>query len=184
MTALRERRLLRRLQRHDENAFQEFVRLYQHQVFNLVLRMLGNRAEAEDVAQDVFVTVFKSIESFRGESKISTWLYRIAMNQCQNRIKYLSRRPTVRSDVLVESSTAPQAAGPEAQLRGRQLEGLVQEAIAELDEEHRMLIVLRDIEELAYQEICSITGLPEGTVKSRLHRARLALREHVKKRGG
>src|SRR5947199_1921981 len=92
MTSLRERVLVRRLQQRDERAFQEVVRLYQHKVFNLVFRMIGNREEAEDVAQEVFVTVFKAIDSFRGESKLSTWLYRIAANQCKNRIKYLGRR--------------------------------------------------------------------------------------------
>src|SRR5438552_12596782 len=89
---LREKLLIRRLQQRDERAFQEMVRLYQHKVFNLVFRMIGSREEAEDVAQEVFVTVFKAIDTFRGESKFSTWLYRIAANQCKNRIKYLGRR--------------------------------------------------------------------------------------------
>src|SRR3954469_23679553 len=92
LAGLRELLLLRRLQQRDERAFEEVVRLYQHKVFNLVFRMLGNREEAEDVAQEVFVTVFKAIDTFRGDSKFSTWLYRIAANQCKNRIKYLGRR--------------------------------------------------------------------------------------------
>ena len=83
MTTIRERLLIRRLQQRDERAFTEVVRLYQHKVYNLVYRMVGNREEAEDVAQEVFVTVFKAIDSFRGESKFSTWLYRIAANHCK-----------------------------------------------------------------------------------------------------
>src|SRR5947209_1541433 len=84
--------LIRRLQLRDEKAFVQCVRTYQDKVYGLIYRMLGNHAEAQDVAQEVFVTVFKSIDGFRGESKLSTWLYRIAANHCKNRIKYLRRR--------------------------------------------------------------------------------------------
>jgi RNA polymerase sigma-70 factor (ECF subfamily) len=189
---LRERLLIRRLQQRDERAFEEMVRLYQHKVFNLVYRMIGNSEEAEDVAQEVFVTVFKAIDSFRGEAKFSTWLYRIAANHCKNRMKYLGRRSYKATGELDEaaerelqdaqpSAMRPHVDGPEAVLEGLQLERLVQSGIAALDEEHRALIVLRDVEDLSYDEIASITGLAEGTVKSRLHRARLALKEHMAK---
>ena len=86
--------LIRRLQQRDERAFAEVMRLYQHKVYNLVYRMIGSRSEAEDIAQEVFVTVFKTVDSFRGEAKFSTWLLRIAANHSKNRIKYLARRPT------------------------------------------------------------------------------------------
>src|ERR1051326_7548116 len=92
LSGIREKLLVRRLQQRDERAFQEIVRLYQHKVFNLVFRMISNREEAEDVAQEVFVTVSKSSDGFRGEAKFSTWLYRIAANHCKNRMKYLGRR--------------------------------------------------------------------------------------------
>ncbi len=195
LTALRERLLIRRLQQRDERAFHEIVRLYQHKVFNLVLRMIGNREEAEDVAQEVFVTVFKSIDGFRGEAKFSTWLYRIAANHCKNRMKYLGRRSYKATGELDEaaerelqdaqpSAMTPHLDGPDKVLEGMQMERLVQEGIALLDEEHRMLIVLRDVEDLSYQEICAITGLAEGTVKSRLHRARMSLKEYLAKRVG
>ncbi len=195
MTGIRERLLIRRLQQREERAFQEVVRLYQHKVFNLVFRMIGNREEAEDVAQEVFVTVFKSIDGFRGESKFSTWLYRIAANHCKNRLKYLGRRSykaTGDFDEAAErelqaaqpSATTPHIDGPEKVLEGLQLERMVQEGIAMLDEEHRILIVLRDVEDLSYQEICNITGLAEGTVKSRLHRARMSLKDYLAKRDG
>ncbi|HZS39983.1 MAG TPA: sigma-70 family RNA polymerase sigma factor [Polyangia bacterium] len=189
---LRERLLIRRLQQRDERAFEEMVRLYQHKVFNLVYRMIGSAEEAEDIAQEVFVTVFKAIDSFRGESKFSTWLYRIAANHCKNRMKYLGRRSYKATGELDEaaerelqdaqpSAMRPHVDGPEAVLEGLQLERMVQAGIAALDEEHRALIVLRDVEDLSYDEIASITGLAEGTVKSRLHRARLALKEHMAK---
>jgi RNA polymerase sigma-70 factor (ECF subfamily) len=192
MSTLRERMLVRRLQQRDERAFQEIVRLYQHKVFNLIFRMIGSREEAEDVAQEVFVTVFKSVDGFRGEAKFSTWLYRIAANHCKNRMKYLGRRSYKATGALDEAAEreladaqphamTPHLDGPESVLEGRQMEKLVQEGIALLDEEHRMLIVLRDVEDLSYQEICGITGLAEGTVKSRLHRARMALKEYLAK---
>jgi RNA polymerase sigma-70 factor, ECF subfamily len=195
-----EQALVRRLRAREESAFNEIVRLYQHKVFNLVFRMLGDRAEAEDLAQDVFVTVFRSVEQFRGESKFSTWLYRVAANHCKNRLKYLGRRhqkQTSSYEDAVDAGRDPQGEGdalssgampggervarPDELLEGYELEKLVQAAIASLDEEHRLLVVLRDIEELSYEEIVVITGLPEGTVKSRLHRARLALREKLER---
>ncbi len=191
--SLRERLLLRRLRERDERAFKEMVEAYQDRVFNLLFRMIGAREEAEDLAQEVFVTVFKSIDQFRGESKLSTWLYRVAANHCKNRIKYLARRhdrATSALDDAAEREAAaqggtPVGAGhidtPDRALEGAEMERIVQKAIAELDEEQRLVVLLRDIEELAYEEICEITGLPEGTVKSRLHRARLALKDKLAK---
>ena len=184
-----ERRLVERLQRQDEAAFNELVIAYEQRVFALVQRMIGDRAEAiraeaEDVAQDVFVTVFKSIGSFRGESKLSTWLYRVTTNHCKNRIKYLGRRARPgkeaweEGDHGVESATMQTAAvvpRPDLEAEGRETEVLVHRALAELPDDQRELVVLRDIEGLSYEDIQGITGLPEGTVKSKLHRARLAL---------
>ena len=190
MDARDEAELIRRLQQRDERAFVLCVRTYQDKVYGLIYRMLGNHAEAQDVAQEVFVTVFKSIDSFRGESKLSTWLYRIAANHCKNRIKYLRRRAhkaTTELDAHAEralqnspSSTLGEGqAGPAEVLEGAQLEQIVQRAINKLDEEPRLLLVLRDVEEMSYEEIMQVTGLPEGTVKSRLHRARQALKEEI-----
>jgi RNA polymerase sigma-70 factor (ECF subfamily) len=189
---LRERMLIRRLQKRDERAFEEMVRLYQHKVYNLVYRMLGSQEEAEDVAQEGFVTVFKAIDSFRGEAKFSTWLYRIAANHCKNRMKYLGRRFHKATGELNEaaeremqdaqpSAMRPHIDGPDAILEGLELERSVQAGIAQLDEEHRVLVILRDVEDLSYEEISSITGLELGTVKSRLHRARLQLKDHMAK---
>jgi RNA polymerase sigma-70 factor (ECF subfamily) len=187
--SLAERLLIARLRQRDERAFSEVVRLHGDKVFNLVLRMVGTRAEAEDIAQEVFVTLWKSIDSFRGESKFTTWLLRIAANHSKNRIKYLARRATDKNglDGASEAHMADEGKGPvqghidapDARIEAAELETVLQQAIATLDEEHRLLVVLRDIEELSYDEIAEITGLPEGTVKSRLHRARVALKEHL-----
>src|SRR5579871_1714459 len=92
--SLAERLLIGRLKERDPSAFDEIVRRYGDKVFSLIYRMLGNRHEAEDVAQEVFITVFKTVDTFRGEAKFSTWLLRIAANHSKNRIKYLARRPT------------------------------------------------------------------------------------------
>ena len=92
MDSKRDRKLVRALRARDEDAFRELVSVYQHKVFNIIYRILNDRQEAEDVAQEVFITVFKHIDQFRGDAKFSTWLYRIATNHARNRIKYLSRR--------------------------------------------------------------------------------------------
>ena len=184
-----ERLFIRRLKQRDEQAFNEMVRQYGDKVFSLVYRMIGNRAEADDVAQDVFITVFKTIDTFRGEAKFSTWLLRIAANHSKNRIKYLARRPTDTNGdgndgVAANPGTPPvqgHIAGPDAMLEAAEADRLMQEGIAELDEEHRLLVILRDVEELSYQEIGDITGLAEGTIKSRLHRARMAIKEKLDK---
>jgi len=186
--SLGERLLLGRLVKRDEEAFNEIVRSYSDRVYNLVLRLVGSPTEAEDIAQEVFVTVFKSIESYRGEAKLSTWILRIAANHSKNRIKYLSRRRTSGQELrdgsdateMADEGKAPAQshfAAPDAALETVETERIMQQAIAQLDEEQRLLVVLRDVEELSYDEIVEITSLPEGTVKSRLHRARMALKD-------
>ena len=192
--SLAERLLMGRLKERDPLAFDEIVRRYGDKVFSLIYRMLGNRHEAEDVAQEVFITVFKTVDSFRGEAKFSTWLLRIAANQSKNRIKYLSRRPTDGGELDDAAQAGVGAPGatpgpiahaqidaPDKLLEAAEMERLMQTAIAALDEEHRLLVILRDVEEMSYQEIGEITGLPEGTIKSRLHRARMAIKEELDK---
>lgn len=185
-----ERALVERLRRRDEAAFNLFVRAYQQKVFTVVSRMLGNRADAEDLAQEVFITVFRSIESFRGDAKLNTWLYRVAINHCKNRIKYLDRRARKGSRELEETPELAIADGggvmtpiarPDERAQGTELERVVQEALGRIDPDHREVIVLRELEGLSYEEIMAITGLAEGTVKSRLHRARVALKEAIER---
>jgi RNA polymerase sigma-70 factor (ECF subfamily) len=185
-----EARLVARLKKRDEAAFNHFVRVYQQRVFALVLRMLGNKAEAQDLSQEVFITVFKSIDSFRGDARLGTWLYRIAINHCKNRIKYLDRRSTRAHDAIDDAHEGDVVDGgvvggrphrPDEVAEGTELERAVRTALAGLEDDHRELIVLRDLEGLAYEEIVQITGLPDGTVKSRLHRARAALREAIER---
>lgn len=190
-----EAQFIARLVARDESAFNELVRTYERRVFALVYRMLGRRDEAEDIAQEVFVQVFKAIDTFRGESKLSTWIYRIAVNLCKNRSKYLSRRHlSDQDDIDAMAERVPLSAAkgvsvgdvsrPDDLVEGMQLEAVVKRAIAELEEEFREVLILRDVEDLSYEEIASITGLPDGTVKSRIHRARAQLRALVEKAMG
>jgi RNA polymerase sigma-70 factor (ECF subfamily) len=183
--------LLRRLRDRDERAFRELIEGHRDRVYNICYRMLGHKHEAEDVAQEVFITVFKTIEAFRGDSKFSTWLYRVAVNHCKNRIKYLARRHDRDRDELDETSNGPNGAiggpmpaAPDRALEGVQMEALLRDAINSLDEEQRIVVVLRDVEDLSIEEICEITELPDGTAKSRLHRARLVLRKKLQKHVG
>jgi RNA polymerase sigma-70 factor (ECF subfamily) len=187
-----EAKLVERLVARDERAFNTLVRAYERRVFALVLRMLGNRAEAEDLAQEVFVQVFKAIGSFRGESKLSTWIYRIAINLCKNRSKYLRVRHSDEQDELealqervpmgqATKANVAQIERPDEMMSGKQVERIVQQAILQLEPTFRECLVLRDVEEMSYEEIGAITGLPEGTVKSRIHRARGQLKELVER---
>ncbi len=190
-----EAKLIERLIARDERAFNELVRTYERRVFGLVLRMLGQRAEAEDLTQEVFVQVFKAIGTFRGESKLSTWIYRIAVNLCKNRTKYLRVRHTSEQDQLddmadrlplsqARNANVAQIERPDEAMAGRQVEAIVRESIAEVDENFRECLILCDVEELPYEEIAEITQLPVGTVKSRIFRARAQLRELVERKLG
>lgn len=179
--------LIRRLKQRDDAAFVLLVTRHQNTIYNLCYRMLGNAAEAEDVAQDVFVNCLRAIGTFRGDSALGTWLYRIAINLCRNRLKYLGRRQynaTHTLDDVPEGALAQGRGGvmaeaiaePDRALEGQRAESSVREALAGLDPEFRELLVLRDVDGLSYADVVRITGLAEGTVKSRLHRARAALR--------
>jgi RNA polymerase sigma-70 factor, ECF subfamily len=190
-----EAKLIERLVARDERAFNELVQAYGRRVSALVLRMLGNRAEAEDLTQEVFVQVFKAIGTFRGDSKLSTWIYRIAVNLCKNRSKYLRVRHANEQDELeAVAERLPLGDGsranvgkierPDEAMAGRQVEKIVQDAIQKIEPTFRECLILRDVEELSYEEIGEITNLPAGTVKSRIFRARAQLKEIVERELG
>jgi RNA polymerase sigma-70 factor, ECF subfamily len=190
-----ERRFIERLRSHDERAFNELVEAYGDRVYRLLYRMLGRREEAEDLAQEVFVQVFKAVATFRGDARLGTWIYRIAVNLCKNRSKYLARRHAGRQDELdaaaersplgeAQGITSGESAQPDQLVEGFQLESIVKQCIARIEPDFREVLVLRDVEDLTYEEIQEITGLPEGTVKSRLHRARAMLREALERATG
>lgn len=171
--------LIARLRRKDPSAFELLVRTHQDRVFDFCVRMLaGDREEAFDLTQEIFVSIHGNLDKFRADAKLTTWIFRISRNHCLNRLKYLKRRGRGRSEGYDESNelaiTLSVGRGelPDEALAAARTRALVHRAIAQLDEDQRMLVALRDIEGLSYDEIVEITELPEGTVKSRLHRAR------------
>ena len=187
-----EAQFIARLVARDESAFNELVLTYERRVYGLVFRMLGRRDEAEDLAQEVFVQVFKAIDQFRGESKLSTWIYRIAVNLCKNRTKYLSRRHAGEQDDIdamaervpltaARAATVGDVSRPDELVEGMQLEDIVKRSIQKLEPEFREALVLADVEDMPYDEIAQIMGVPVGTVKSRIHRARAQLKSLVEK---
>jgi RNA polymerase sigma-70 factor (ECF subfamily) len=173
-------RLLERLRAGDPVAFEEMVAAYQHRVFGVAYRMMGNPADAEDIAQDVFLRVHRSIGEFRGEAKLSTWLYTIASRLCLNRLASGDRR-IVRQGEEALTRLAHDRADPAADLEQAELEVALHRAIAELPEERRIVVVLRDLEGLSYEEIATALDLELGTVRSRLHRARMDLKDKLER---
>ncbi len=173
-------RFLDRLRAGDAPAFEELVMTYQHRVFGVALRMLGNRAEAEDVAQEAFVRAHRALGGFRGDAKLSTWLYAITSRLCLNRLASGERRMARQGeDALLRLSDA--GPRPDAALERRELETALGRAIAELPEDRRIVVVLRDLEGLSYEEIAQVLELELGTVRSRLHRARAELKEKLER---
>jgi len=172
--------IIKRCQQGDRVAFNELVHRHERKVFNICFRILGNREEAEDVAQDVFVTVFRAIKSFRGDSAFSTWVYRVAVNNCKNRLKYLRRRGYFKTEVKHQREYSDEREDlPEEAMNRTELNSEIQTAIEGLDEEYREVIVLRDVQGFSYEEISGILQLKEGTVKSRIHRARMELQRKL-----
>lgn len=178
-----DERFVRRLVRRDEAAFSVLVERYQAMVLRCTRQVLGDAAEAEDAAQDAFVVIFKKIDSFRGESSLKTWVYRIARNTALNRARALSRRlpratSTHENDAATwEETPASRRFDPVDHAERTELASSLREMVGRLDESYREVLVLRDVEELDYEEIAQILELPLGTVKSRIFRARAALRQ-------
>ncbi|KWW13054.1 RNA polymerase subunit sigma [Peribacillus simplex] len=170
----------------DHNAFGEIVELYKDKVFQICFRMLGNRQEAEDLAQEAFVRAFVNIRSFNIDMKFSTWLYRIATNLCIDRLRkkkpdyYLDAEVAGTEGLNMYSQLASNMAKPEEEAESLELQETIQEEIMKLPEKYRSVIVLKYIEELSLKEISEILDLPVGTVKTRIHRGREALRKQLR----
>jgi RNA polymerase sigma-70 factor (ECF subfamily) len=165
----------------DESAFDALVRRHQRRVFGLVLRMLGSREEAEEVAQEAFLSLHRHGHRFRREARFSTFVYRVAANAALNRRRSLGRK-RAREEALARRQEAgldlpASPRDPEDAASGIQIQARVQEALLELPPDLRAAVVLYDIEGQSYGDIAHALRIPEGTVKSRIHRARNALRE-------
>ncbi len=184
--ASEDQALIERSRRGDINAFDQLVRRYERSVFNTAYRLTGSYDDASDIAQEAFVRAWNNLKSFRGDSAFSTWIYRIVTNVFLDDRKRKRARPSRSLEEemeLDESSVARQfedpAPGPEALAEGDERRRLLERAISTLPEAQRVMVVLYHTQGLAYDEIAEITGLPMGTVKSRLNRARLALRDKL-----
>jgi RNA polymerase sigma-70 factor (ECF subfamily) len=168
----------------DAQAFNRLVMLYQTKIYNLALNYVKNQEEAKDLAQDIFVTVYRSLPKLREKEKFTSWLYQIAINHCRNRYKKLSRRGYFNNISLDDEESFLQIAGdegPEKLLQRKNTINLVRSTIDAMPEAEKEIILLRDIQELAYEEISAILDIPLGTVKSKLNRARTSLKDRLKK---
>ena len=184
--SLSDEDLMARVAEEDERAFSELVRRYQGRVVNLVSRVLNDRECADDLSQEVFVRVFIHRRNYRRGSKLSTWLFTIAANLAKNEIRRRVRRRNWFSlDALQEAFKdgamlfADPAEGRERLLEREQLQEAVGRAIATVPEKYRLALVFRDIEGLSYEEIAQVLGIPGGTVRSRINRARSMLKRKL-----
>jgi len=180
--------LVAELQAGSEEAFTYLLGVYQNPVFNLVAHILENTGEAADVLQDVFIKVFKGIRQFHGDSSLKTWIYRIAVHEASNHRRGWRRRhwhePVSLDDsgaesVLLAAELRASAETPYRLLEQAERQELLRRALASLARPYRTVVVLREIEGLAYDEIAQVTGMAEGTVKSRLMRGRELLRRKL-----
>jgi RNA polymerase sigma-70 factor (ECF subfamily) len=171
---------LARLRRGEARAFEELVIAHQHRVYGVALRMLGDRAEAEDAAQEAFVRAHRALPEFRGESRLSTWLYAIVARLCLSRLD-ARRRRLAEPDPSVLERLADPAADPAGAAERGEVTAALHQALGELGEERRIVVVLCDLEGLSYEEIARVLEVPVGTVRSRLHRARNDLRDKLER---
>jgi RNA polymerase sigma-70 factor (ECF subfamily) len=167
----------------NRNAFGELVERYQDRLFNTLVRVLGSRDDASEVLQDAFVQAYTKLGSFRGSAQFYTWIYRVALNMaCSFRRRNTRRRDEQSVEQIRElSGTEPvdKSLQPEQMLVRSEQAELVQAALSEISDEHRQILVLREMEDCSYETIAEILDLPVGTVRSRLFRARLQLKERL-----
>ena len=189
MIVIDEIKCIKRAAKGDAAAFEELLLRYQGQIYNLCLRMTANADDAADITQEAFLKVWKNLDKFHFDSSFSTWLYRIASNCCLDFLRSQKRRPTVSLTVENEDEEEqeldiPDAAPlPEEQAILHEEKEQIKLAMSLLDEEQRQILTLRVVNDLSYTEISEILDMKEGTVKSRLSRARENLRKKLQEIG-
>lgn len=185
---LEDSRLVQLVQGEDQGdfeAFEELVKRYERKIYGHSLRILGNREDAEDVLQETFLNAFRAINSFRGDSSFSTWIYRIATNNALMKLRKSGRMDLEFNDDLPnishseERTSIGRIESPVDALFEKELLSELDEAVGKLPEKYRTIFLLRDVEEFSTEETAEILGITESAVKSRLHRARLFLRESL-----
>jgi RNA polymerase sigma-70 factor (ECF subfamily) len=182
-----DRALVKAAQKGDEQAFRKLVEKYQRRVVQLALGMTKDPDEAMDIAQETFVKVHRYLPSFKGDSSFFTWTYRIAMNLCLDVQRRKSRVERVDlgegDDAEVEAAMDPPSAalsGPQRQTLNSELRGKIEEALAGLSENHRAILILRELEGLSYEELSKVLAIRKGTVMSRLFHARLKMQNKLR----
>lgn len=177
--------LIRRAQKGDAGAFEALMEPYERRIYALCLRMLGNREDAQDCAQDAMLRIWRAMPTYREQSAFLTWACRIATNACLDLLRKRKIRPSVSLDGLVESGYTPaDDEGQDPQVRAEKSERKAElsQAIQGLPEDMRSALVLRDVQGFSYEEVSDILDTPLGTVKSRINRARAKLREKLSAR--
>jgi RNA polymerase sigma-70 factor (ECF subfamily) len=170
---------VRRIQRGETETFEILVRRHEKAIFNVVYRMLGDYDDAAETAQEVFLSAYRAIGQFRGDANFSTWLYRIALNHASTRRKSTSSRQRRLVPIDDTELVDDVELGPAETLEKKEIRQRVQRALKELQPEDAMVILLRDLQDIAYEDVARVLNIPVGTVKSRLHRARQALKARL-----
>lgn len=183
-----EMAVIRKAQRGDTKAFEVLLSAYEKPVYNLCLRMTGHAEDAADLTQEAFLKIWRGLANYKFESSFSTWIYRLTTNVCIDFLRGRKRRPTVsitveEEDGATELEVPDPGPLPEEQLLHRETKERIARAMNQLDEEARLILTLRVLEDLSYEEIARVTGLKDGTVKSRLARARLKLKKILTETG-
>lgn len=176
-------RLVNAFRHGDKQAFNRLVELYQTKIYNLALNYVKQTEEAKDLVQDIFVTIYRSLPTLKDDTKFSSWLYQIAINHCRNRYKKLVRQGFFNSSSIDDPESPLYLSGedsPEKNIELDDMTKLLFETIEKMSQHEKEIILLRDIQELSYEEISSALDIPLGTVKSKLNRARTALKNKFK----
>lgn len=178
-----EKVLLQRAKKGEMAAFESLVTAYERRVYSLALRTTGSEADAADITQEVFLRAYRSLDAFRGESGFSTWLYRITVNLCVDLARKNNPVESLDDEQALEAPETRGAYQPETALANSELRRELDAALSLVSEEHRKIVILRDVAGMSYADIAAALELEEGTVKSRLARARAALRKILIERG-
>ena len=175
--------LLRRACKGDVQAFEDLMQSHESRIYAIALRMMGNREDAQDCAQEAMVRIYRAMGSFKGQSALATWIYRITMNTCLDELRRRKARKVTSLDSLVDNGWSPTDTGDTPEEHGLRVEkqNALNQAIQSLPDDMRAAIILRDVKGYSYDEIASILDANVGTIKSRISRGREKLREILSK---